>query len=153
MRTPKRIQLVTFFVSVLVGLVVATVLYLGGEPISIVLHHLSTANGLANTLFVGGVASLPISVPAGLVGGYLAARVTCRTRGDDFARLVCYGALAGAAIGSAIAVTWCALMSLGNEFQLTPFTFFAAIGAVAGLLAGCVVGVYCACLVRSAVRS
>jgi hypothetical protein len=128
---------VTVTIAVATGFLVGLVAVLASElPVSTVT--------IPSALEVAAFAPLPISLPAGLVGGGVAALLVHRERfrrsTGNWARRGCAW---GAGMGLLASLSWYGYVVFNvrtPEFPL--LVFFAALGLVAGAIAGCVVGAF-----------
>jgi hypothetical protein len=137
-------------ISVVAGLIIAATAILAGEPQATIDHALQTSAGFFELLVATAAGSLPITLPAGIGGGVLAAALLA-TQGERLSavRWVVNGIVVGGAIGACAAAAWAVLVSLGGGTLLLLFVM-APLGALAGALVGGLVGAYCACASRRA---
>jgi hypothetical protein len=139
-----RIVLFATTTSVVLGFLTVFVVVLADEPSATIRHHLLTLDGLLSLLFIGAFTSLPISVPAGLAGGDLAARVVAKQGPHrTLTSWTSRGAVWGAAIGAAGTVALFALPSVSTDTFPLLLLMMALVGGVTGGLVGALVGAYC----------
>jgi hypothetical protein len=133
--------------SISLGLLMSAVAVLVGEPKDTVVYSLTTPLGLGQLFAITTIASLPISIPTGIAGGVVAARVLKRVRGpQSLVRWVGRGCLLGTMLGFLGAAGWFVIMnigSLGSEGGGLAFSLMATMGALTGSLVGSIVGAYC----------
>src|SRR5688500_16966409 len=129
MTATARIVVVTTLTSMGLGLVTVILVVLASEPPETIRHVLTDASGALNLLSIGVLVSLPISIPAGLGGGVLAARVAAN-QGDRWSRWrwIVRGAVLGAAIGAGLTAALVALPQIGTA----DFALLAVLAACTG---------------------
>jgi hypothetical protein len=151
----RAVRVISFsmFVSIFVGLTVSYVILTGG----------TLAEPFMNVFSVGAISSMPVSIPMGLFGGYLAFRVLEKERGDRhlaswLARGSAWGSMLGS-LGTALWFTSFNLTSINfrNTDSLTGYGFILLvtipIGAVSGVIVGSIVAVYCYRISASRVKN
>jgi len=149
--TTIRIVLVATGTSVVLGFLTVVVVVLADAPSATIRYHLLTLEGIFSMLFIGAFTCLPISVPAGLAGGALAAHVAAKQGADrNLTSWASRGAVSGAGIGACGTVALFALPSLFTDTFSLLLLMMAVVGAVTGGLAGAVVGAYCSRVLRRA---
>jgi hypothetical protein len=148
MTATARIVTVTTLISVGLGLVTVVLVVLASEPPETIRHVFTTPNGALELLSNGALVSLPISVPAGLGGGALAARVAAKhTAHWSLWRWAGRGAAIGAAIGAGM-TAFVALPAVGTDDFPLLVLLMACTGGPTGGTAGAIVGWYCGRTVR-----
>ena len=91
---------------------------------------------------VGVLASAPVSLPLGLLGGAIAATMLARAQAPLTGRKwVGIGFLSGAVLGSCGSGLYCVSF---NGTDAAAVSFFLAIGGLAGATSGSIVGAWCA---------
>jgi hypothetical protein len=144
MTATARIVTVSTLTSVALGLVTVVVVVLASEPPESIRHVLTTPSGALNLLSIGALVSLPISVPAGLGGGALAARVAAKeTARWSLWRWAGRGAAIGAAFGVGVTAAFVALPQVGTDDFPRLVLLTACTGGPTGGAAGAIVGWYC----------
>lgn len=130
-------------VSILVGLAGGCLAVLMSGRNSDWTPELLTVQGLMGFLFLGAYVSLPVSIPAGVVGGVVAIGMLKRKRWRSSASLwLLRGAVSGAMLG--VFATWM-WFKVASPTMLEPPNALAIplYGGIVGLIAGIIVGVYC----------
>jgi len=151
MTTTARILVVATATSAVVGFATVFAVLLADQPGDTIRYHLTTGHGVGSVLVIGAIVSLPISIPDGLAGGAVAARVaSSESPHPGLVRWIGYGCLWGSAIGGIGTAAAFALPGLAGGEVVLPMLLLhlAAIGAVAGATVGAVVGAYCSRVVR-----
>lgn len=149
MSSTARIVVVATTMSVVLGFLTVLVVVLADEPPATIGHHLLTVEGMLSLLFIGAFTSLPISVPAGLAGGALAARIAARQGPHrSLTSWAGRGAAWGATIGAVGTVVLFALPSIATDTFSLLLLMMALIGGTTGGVVGAVVGAYCSRVLR-----
>ena len=131
-------------VSGIVGTVTASIVALIGESSETVQYHLTTTPGLGDLFILGLLASAPVSLPGGIMGGVLAAAVLSRQRAaNPIVGWVPKGAVAGALLGATVASLVYGFPSFGTPAFAPLLHFTAPLAAATGALVGAAVGCYC----------
>jgi hypothetical protein len=128
---------VAVLVSLIVGALVGSVLVMSSED--------NAVGDLLPRLFaaalLGVLASAPVSLPLGLLGGALAATMLGRAQARwTGRRWVGIGVLSGAMLGSVGSGLYCVSF---NGTDVAAVSFFLAIGGLAGATSGAIVGAWC----------
>jgi hypothetical protein len=122
---------------------------LWGESEATLRYSLLSARGLVELLLTTGLASLPITLPLGLVGGALTARVLSQEDGRRPLRSwVSRGAAWGLGLGFAGTALWFGVMSLGEGRVPLPILGFPFLGALCGAIIGSLVGAFCSIMLQ-----
>jgi hypothetical protein len=140
--------------SVLMGLLGSSIFFLVVEPWYQVVETLSTTRGLSNWLALVFVTSAPLTVPVGLVGGVLAARILNRKRQpSSLGRWAIRGCLSGFVLGTLgpfivgalnylRSISLFNLPMLGTKEIWLSISIMAFVGAFTGAGIGTIVGLY-----------
>ena len=139
MSDSTRIILAATTVSVTVGVCAGCVALLVNHP----MHVVEVLPVLGNALLIAALASLPVSLPTGVVGGFVAAWASRHHPGLSTTGWLGLGTLSGALLGAAGAVLWFGALSVGDSGLGRVLIMAAAVGAVPGLLVGALIGAYC----------
>ena len=154
MNESMRILGFTSIASAVFGSVVATIAVLAPESAETIQYSLSTVNGALNLLSISVFASLPISIPAGLIGGVLAGRFVAREKaGRSLISWVWKGSRWGGGIGAIVAAVVYAVPSVGSKEFLQALLAMILSGGATGSVVGAIVGVYCARVIRFSTAS
>lgn len=131
-------------VSILVGLAGGCVAVLISEPTLDWVPKLLAGRGLIGLVFYGAIVSLPVSIPAGVVGGALAFAMLRRNkvRGSGRSWIV-RGAAWGGMLGVFGAFLWFGVASPTRFEEAKVLVVLSLYGGVVGLIAGIIVGVHC----------
>ena len=128
---------VTTLASIGTGIVAAVVLMLWSAPSGQIVLILTNGGALVNFLLAALMASLPVSVPAGLGGGILAANVAKKdTRPSSVYEWGAWGCVRGFALGSFVSFGYFIVLNGWHEIVLPMVGVGGVVGAVTGLLVG-----------------
>jgi len=136
----------TLATSMLVGFLLAACLLAGSGLDEGDRSAVETLGGFSGLATIAAIASMPFSIPGGILGGVLAVRRLRRSRGASTrAGWILRGVLLGAIVGAAWSATWILILAVASDGdEWIHVAGFAAIGgAIAGALTGSVVGACC----------
>jgi len=143
--------------SIAVSSLMSAVLMLGGESRATVASILQTPSDIFAVLMIGAVIPLPISIPAGFIGGMLALHLLhSERRPFSLARWTRAGSIRGTIVGlsGTFVVESIAMQVRPEVWDFAPgrpgrLAFLMAIlGAFTGAVIGAIVGTYCWKLMR-----
>jgi hypothetical protein len=136
--TRRRAISVSTLTAVVVGTLMGAALVLSSED---TVWSGSIPILVLGALGIGAIASVLVSVPLGIVGGFVVAAILerriQRSRGRWFFLGSAFGALAGAS-GSAL------YSSTFNGLEAQALAFFFVVGGAAGAICGAIIGLWCA---------
>lgn len=127
--------------SIVVGAAVAAVVVLASEREPL-LPRLS-ATFLGQVAIIGLLASVIVSVPAGVLGGLVAGAMLQRHRAMSRGQWLGRGAAAGCGIGAAISLLYGLVMSGFDVSGDAIVPFYLIAGAISGALCGLIIGWWC----------
>jgi hypothetical protein len=139
-----RVLGVATVTAVSVGLVAATWSVLSSEPRNTVIQSLTTVAALRDLLLLAALVSVPVSLPAGVAGGAVAAFVLARERGTrPLSSWVGRGGFWGLVLGAVGLMLYLTAINFRSDELLPMLVLMAPMGAVPGAIVGCLVGAYC----------
>jgi hypothetical protein len=144
--TVVRIMLVSLFISVSVGMLVAGTVVVISEPMEQSARLISSLRGLFDLFAIAVIASIGLSVPMGLAGGLLAVWMIRRQKtGVSLLMWLLRGASAGLVMGFfgsalvGVVTSQAANIDLISTYALLLSSYAGAAGALAGTL----IATYC----------
>ena len=142
---------VTTAISVAVGMLMTSVIVLADEPTDVVRHAVTTHRGVKGLLATGSFASLPVTIPTGVIAGLVVARIVGRNEERrSTSSWIAHGCAYGAMLGVGGVVAWLAVLGLigGDPGVSSAIVSAAPVGAVGGIVVGGAVGAYASCEAR-----
>ena len=128
-------------VSIVVGAAVAAVVVLASERQPL-FPRLSAAV-LGDLATIGLLASVFVSVPAGVLGGFLADAMLRRHKTMSMGQWLGRGAAVGCGIGAGISLLYGLVMSGFDVSTDATVPFYVLVGATCGALCGIIMGGWC----------